>query len=233
MLNPEIRGDVGPSRGRSHGGAPALKRLLDLASALLGLLILSPVIAAIAVAVRLSSPGPVLFRQVRVGLGGKDFTMLKFRTMSVQAGSEAGNFDAGDTSRITRVGRYLRAMKLDELPQLWNVVRGDMSLVGPRPEVRKWVEAAPECWAIVHSVKPGITDPAAILYRDEETILAGAPDPEELYREQVLPRKLDLYAEYVRTRTFWGDLKILGRTAVALVAGAPADPHAMRVEVDR
>ena len=101
-----------------------------------------------------------------------------------------------------------------------------MALVGPRPEVRKWVEAHPERWAVVHTVRPGITDPAAILFRDEERILAGIADPEGLYREQILPRKLDLYEEYVRTRTFWGDVKILGRTAIALVAGAPADPRA-------
>ena len=99
-----------------------------------------------------------------------------------------------------------------------------MALVGPRPEVRKRVEVDPERWAIVHSVKPGITDPAAIIYRDEEKLLASVPNAERLYREEILPRKLDLYVEYVRTRTFWGDLKILGKTAVALIAGAPANP---------
>ena len=152
--------------------------------------------------------------------------MFKFRTMTVRSGSEKGAFDAGDASRVTKVGRFLRATKLDELPQLWNVIRGDMALVGPRPEVRKWVEVNPERWAIVHAVRPGITDPAAILYRDEEKILANVPDPERFYREEILPRKLDLYVEYVRTRTFWGDLKILGQTAIAIIAGTPADPHA-------
>ena len=144
--------------------------------------------------------------------------------MTVQSGSETGAFDAGDGTRVTKIGRFLRASKLDELPQLWNVIRGDMALVGPRPEVRKWVEMNPERWAIVHAVRPGITDLAAILYRDEEKILANVPDPERLYREEILPRKLDLYEEYVRSRTFWGDVKILGRTAIALVAGTPADP---------
>lgn len=192
------------------------KRAFDLLGALLGLLVLLPVLVVVAVVVRLSSPGPVLFRQTRVGRGGRDFVLFKFRTMAVRAGSERGTFDAGDATRVTRAGRFLRATKLDELPQLWNVVRGEMSLVGPRPEVRKWVQVDPDRWASVHSVKPGITDPAAILYRDEERTLAAAHDPEAEYRERILPRKLALYDEYVRTRTFWGDLKILWRTAVAL-----------------
>ena len=213
------------SRETFRGGL-SLKRVFDAVIALLGLLVLLPVLAAIALAVRLSSPGPGLFRQARVGLEGVEFLLLKFRTMTVRPGSEKGAFDAGDASRVTKVGRFLRATKLDELPQLWNVIRGDMALVGPRPEVRRWVEVNPERWAIVHAVRPGITDPAAILYRDEEKILASVPDPERLYREQILPRKLDLYEEYVRTRTFWGDLKILGQTAIAIIAGAPADPHA-------
>ena len=202
------------------------KRVFDLVIALLGLIVLLPVLAIVAVLVRWSSPGPAQFRQIRVGRGGRDFVLLKFRTMTVQSDSETGAFDPGDGSRVTKVGRFLRATKLDELPQLWNVIRGDMALVGPRPEVRKWVEVNPDCWAIVHAIRPGITDPAAILYRNEEKILANVPDPERLYREEILPRKLDLYVEYVRTRTFWADLKILGQTAIAIIAGAPADPHA-------
>ncbi len=203
-----------------------LKRSLDIVVALVGLIALLPALAIIAILVRRNSPGQVLFRQTRVGFQGNDFILLKFRTMTVRSGSETGAFDAGDGSRVTKIGRFLRATKLDELPQLWNVIRGDMAIVGPRPEVRKWVEVNPERWAIVHAIRPGITDPAAILYRDEEKILAGVADPERLYREQILPRKLDLYEEYVRTRTFWGDLKILGQTAIAIIAGAPADPHA-------
>ena len=203
-----------------------MKRYLDLLASMLGLLLLMPVLATVAILVRLSSPGPVLFRQTRVGFRGKDFVLFKFRTMTVLTGSERGSFDAGDASRVTKVGRFLRATKLDELPQLWNVIRGDMALVGPRPEVRKWVEVNPDRWAIVHAVRPGITDPSTILYRDEEMVLAGLSDPERFYREQILPRKLGLYVEYVSTRTFWGDLKILGQTAIAIIAGAPADPHA-------
>jgi lipopolysaccharide/colanic/teichoic acid biosynthesis glycosyltransferase len=201
-----------------------LKRAFDLVVTVIGLVFASVVLGAVALAVRLSSAGPILFRQTRVGFAGKDFTLLKFRTMTIRQGSESGSFDAGDTSRITRVGAVLRKSKLDELPQLWNVVRGDMALVGPRPEVRKWVEVYPDRWAFVHSVKPGITDPAAIIYRDEESILARSNDPEACYREQVLPRKLELYTEYVRTRTFWGDVKILFQTVLAVFLGPPKDP---------
>ena len=195
------------------------KRTLDLVVAVLGLLLLCPVLVIIAVAVWWSSRGPVLFRQIRVGQDGRDFILLKFRTMRVRRGSEAGSFDVGDASRVTPVGTFLRATKLDELPQFWNVVRGDMSLVGPRPEVRRWVEVFPDRWATVHSVRPGITDPASILYRHEERLLAACSDPEQLYRTEILPRKLDLYESYVRNRSFTSDLGILWRTGVVLVGG--------------
>jgi len=195
-----------------------LKRALDVSLAAAGLVVLAPVLAAVALAVRLSSAGPVLFRQVRVGLGGEDFVLLKFRTMRVRSGTELGSFDAGDSSRVTTVGRFLRASKLDELPQLWNVLRGDMSLVGPRPEVRKWVDAAPGRWAVVHSVRPGITDLASITYRDEEEVLAASADPEATYREQILPAKLDLYERYVRSRSLGGDLAVLLRTIYVVIA---------------
>lgn len=194
-----------------------LKRGLDFTASLFGLLLFSPLLAGVALAVRLSSPGPALFRQVRVGRGGKDFVLYKFRTMTIRPGSERGGFDVGDTSRVTKIGRFLRATKLDELPQLWNVVRGDMSLVGPRPEVREWVEAYPERWAFVHSVRPGITDPASIAYRHEERLLAASADPKTLYRETILPRKLDFYGRYISSRSLWGDIGILWRTAGAVL----------------
>jgi lipopolysaccharide/colanic/teichoic acid biosynthesis glycosyltransferase len=197
------------------------RRAFDLAAGLLGLLALLPLLVAIAIVVRLSSPGPALFRQVRVGRGGRDFVLYKFRTMTVRAGSERGSFDAGDQSRVTGVGQLLRATKLDELPQLWNVLRGDMAFVGPRPEVRRWVEVYPERWAVVHTVRPGITDPAAIAYRHEERILAATPDPESLYRNEILPRKLNLYEQYIATRHLIGDFVILFRTAEALVRRHP------------
>jgi lipopolysaccharide/colanic/teichoic acid biosynthesis glycosyltransferase len=198
-----------------------LKRAFDLLIATPGLIVLSPLLLGIMIAVRLGSPGPALFRQTRVGRNGRDFTLYKFRTMAVRAGSESGSFDAGDRSRVTRVGGFLRATKLDELPQLWNVVRGDMSLVGPRPEVRQWVQAFPDRWAVVHSVKPGITDPAAIEFFHEEQILAGAPDPVQAYRETVLPRKLDLYQQYVEGRSFWGDLRIVLKTGLLTLGLRP------------
>ena len=208
-----------------------MRRLFDFGIALAGCLALSPVFALVAILVRLSSPGPVLFRQTRVGLGGRDFAVLKFRTMTVRPDSAGGSFDAGDSSRVTRIGRVLRASKLDELPQLWNVVRGDMALVGPRPEVRKWVLADPARWALVHTLKPGITDPTSILYRNEERLLAAAPDPERLYREEILPRKLDLYLDYLRTRSFVGDLRILWETAVAVAPGSrPARPRPLAAD---
>jgi lipopolysaccharide/colanic/teichoic acid biosynthesis glycosyltransferase len=153
---------------------------------------------------------------MRVGLNNGDFELFKFRTMTVTPGSETGTFDIGDGSRVTSPGRVLRAWKLDELPQLWNVLRGDMSLVGPRPEVRKWVQSEPGRWSVVHSIRPGITDPAAIVFRHEERMLADAPDPEAVYRECILPRKLELYCEYVSTRTFRGDLWIMIRTMIAV-----------------
>lgn len=194
-----------------------LKRAFDLAASVLGLLVLAPVLLVLTLLVRLGSPGPALFRQVRVGRGGRDFVLYKFRTMTVRTDSERGSFDAGDRSRVTRIGRLLRATKLDELPQLWNVLRGDMSLVGPRPEVRRWVEVYPERWAVVHSVRPGITDPAAIAYRHEERLLNAAVDPEALYRDEILPRKLDLYERYVTTQSCRGDLVVLWWTAGALL----------------
>lgn len=202
-------------------GVRLLKRMFDGLAALLGLVALSPVFAVVALAVKLGSTGPVLFRQARVGWHGEDFTLYKFRTMTVRAGSESGSFDAGNPSRVTRVGRFLRGTKLDELPQLWNVLRGDMALVGPRPEVRKWVDAYPERWAAIHTVRPGITDPAAIVYRHEERLLAATADPETTYREQVLPHKLELYKAYVEGRTFFGDLTILIATVVSVASIGP------------
>lgn len=193
------------------------KRTLDIFAALAGIILLFPIMVALAVAVRMTSRGPALFRQKRVGKGGLDFTLLKFRSMTVRSGSEKGDFDAGNLSRITRLGRFLRQAKLDELPQLWNVLKGDMSLVGPRPEVRKWVDVYPERWAHVLSVRPGITDPASIEFRNEEELLAASPDPEKYYREVILPRKLDLYEKYVESHRFFGDIMILLRTMKAVV----------------
>jgi lipopolysaccharide/colanic/teichoic acid biosynthesis glycosyltransferase len=195
-----------------------VKRCFDCITAAAGLFFAGPLLFFIALVIRLTSDGPIFFRQVRIGLEGREFRLCKFRTMQVARGAETGSFDAGNTSRVTALGRFLRKSKLDELPQLWNVLAGDMSLVGPRPEVRRWVEAYPERWARVLTVRPGITDPASIAYRNEEEILAKSADPERIYRDEILPHKLSLYESYVQNQTFWGDMKILFMTLL-VVAG--------------
>lgn len=194
-----------------------MKRVLDVLVASAGLVLMSPLLLGTAVAVRLESRGPAIFRQERIGLNGETFTILKFRTM--RTGAQGAQVTTGTDPRITRVGQWLRSTKLDELPQLLNVLRGEMSLVGPRPEVPRYVAQWPETLRpVVLSVRPGITDPASIEFRREAEELAGVIDPERHYVEVILPRKVELYAEYVRTRSFRGDLKILGSTLRA-VAG--------------
>lgn len=202
--------------------------MFDIVVGGLGWVLLLPVMGVIALLVWVTSGRPVLFRQLRVGRGGRDFWMLKFRTMTVRSGSEKGAFDAGSTSRVTPLGRILRRTKLDELPQLWNVVRGDMSLVGPRPEVRRWVEVYPHRWGRVLSVRPGITDPASVRFRNEEEILAASADPIRAYQETILPAKLDAYEAYVEKRSFRGDLRILAQTVVAVLlpSSASTSPNA-------
>lgn len=185
------------------------KRCVDLAGSSVGLVILSPAFLLISILIRLESRGPAFFRQQRAGRKGKLFTLLKFRSMRTAEKAQTAGFQPGNTSRVTTIGHFLRKSKLDELPQLWNVFTGDMSLVGPRPEVPKWVKAFPKEWELVHTVRPGITDPASIAYRDEEALLAEAEDPEKRYREEILPRKLALYRVYVATRSFWKDAGII------------------------
>jgi len=183
----------------------------------IGLLLLSPLLIVVSGMILIFDGRPIFFRQTRVGINGADFILYKFRTMRVIRGAASGAFDAGDSSRITKIGAFLRKTKLDELPQLWNVFIGDMSFVGPRPEVRKWVDAYPERWAKVLTVKPGITDPASIYYRNEEELLAQADDPVACYRDQILPHKLDLYEEYVNTRTFLGDIYLIFKTIMLVL----------------
>lgn len=194
-----------------------MKRLIDIVFAGLGLVVLSPILVLLAIAVAVTSPGGAFFRQTRVGRDRRPFRLVKFRSMTVRRGSEDGSFDAGSTARVTPIGRVLRRTKLDELPQLWNVLIGDMSLVGPRPEVPGWTEVHRDRWDRVLSVRPGITDPASIEFRDEESILAASDDPERCYRDEILPRKLDLAEAYVRSRSVLGDLSIIVRTAAAIV----------------
>lgn len=195
-----------------------MKRLFDVVVAAAGLVVLAPLLLLVAISVATTSRGGPFFRQVRVGRNRCPFRLVKFRSMTVRTGSEAGSFDAGSTLRVTAVGRVLRRTKLDELPQLWNVLAGDMSLVGPRPEVSSWTEVHRDRWDRVLTVRPGITDPASIEFRDEESILAASDDPEACYRDRILPRKLDLAEAYVRNRSFAGDLAIIART-IAAVAG--------------
>ena len=193
-----------------------LKRCVDIALSSLAVILLSPVLAGVALAVWLDSGSPVLFRQERVGLGFRRFHILKFRTMLVADGPLVTV--AGD-HRITRVGKLLRLAKLDELPQLWNVLRGEMSLVGPRPEVPKYVELFRERYRTVLTVRPGITDLASVHFRNEEEALSRSAEPLREYTERILPAKLCLAEEYVRTRSIAGDFFILFWTAAAIVRG--------------
>jgi len=196
------------------------KRLFDLAAASAGVVLLLPLLAVIALWVRFDSRGPVLFRQARVGRGGQLFEILKFRTMAAEDPASPApqrQLTVGRDPRITRAGHFLRKYKLDELPQLFNVLGGSMSLVGPRPEVPRYVACYPPAVRdLVLSVQPGVTDLAAILYKDESCILGQAADPERAYIETILPTKLGYYVQYVRERSFWGDLRIIFRTLGAL-----------------
>ena len=190
-----------------------LKRIFDLLTAGASIVLLSPVFLVVAAAVRTSSPGPVIFAQERVGRGFRPFWILKFRTMYVDAPARGGQLTVGaHDPRITPVGRFLRGTKLDELPQLWNVVRGDMSLVGPRPEVPKYVEMFRGDYAEILRVRPGITDPASLKYRREADELATAGDPEEEYVRRILPDKIAISKHYLRTSSLVGDAGILIRT---------------------
>ncbi len=189
----------------------ALKRAFDLAASGIGLLLLSPLLLALAAWIRLDSPGPVFFRQERIGLRGRPFRIYKFRSMRVD--HSGPQITVGADDRITRSGHIIRAYKLDELPQLLNVFLGDMSLVGPRPEVPRYVALYPaDVRAEVLSVRPGITDLASVQYRSESTLLAQSADPERTYVDTILPAKLALCRQYVRERSLGLDLKIIGMT---------------------
>ena len=193
------------------------KRLFDLLGAGIGLVLLAPVLAAVAIWIKLDSAGPVFFRQQRIGRHGAPFRIHKFRTMRVDAPTLGPEITVGADPRITRAGRTLRATKLDELPQLLDVLAGSMSLVGPRPEVPRYVALYPAALRDkVLSVRPGITDPASIAYRDESAVLACAADPERAYVEQVMPAKLAHAARYVEQRSLWGDLQLILATLRAL-----------------
>lgn len=193
------------------------KRLFDIAASGTALLLLSPLLLAIAMAVKMDSKGPVLFRQIRVGKDSRTFRIRKFRTMRPDTRRRNLQVTAADDPRITRTGRFLRRWKLDELPQLLDVLIGNMSVVGPRPEVPRYVDYwPPDLREIILSVRPGLADPASIAFLEEETMLAGAADPHRVYVERILPAKVSLYAEYVTTATMLGDLRIVLETLKAL-----------------
>lgn len=189
------------------------KRAFDVLCAALGLLILLVPGLLVAAWIKRDSPGPVFFRQERVGRGGRLFRIHKFRTMRVDAPSLGPQITIGADPRITRSGRWLRASKVDELPQLLDVLRGEMSLVGPRPEVPRYVALYPaELREMVLSVRPGITDPASVSFRHESELLAAAADPERAYVEAVMPQKLKLSVEYIERASVLGDLRVILQT---------------------
>jgi len=194
------------------------KRLFDLIASLVALIVLAPLLLGIAVAIKLDSRGAVFYRQERVGLHGRVFRIHKFRTMVADAEHTGLQLTPRGDPRITRVGAFLRRHKLDELAQLVDVVRGDMSIVGPRPEVPRYVALYPaEVRRVVLSVRPGITDVASVAYRDEGAQLASGTDPEQLYVNVILPQKLKLCVEYVHNRSLAGDLVIVMRTLAVLL----------------
>ncbi len=186
------------------------KRLFDLFWTVPGLIVLSPLFLAVAVWIKLDSPGPVFFRQVRVGKHEKPFRIYKFRTMVSDAENRGLSITTEKDPRITRSGEFLRRTKIDELPQLINVVKGEMSLVGPRPEVPRYVAYYPEeAKKKIFSLQPGVTDYAAIQFRNENELLERSGDPEKTYIDEILPEKLDLYLRYANERSLWIDLKLI------------------------
>ncbi len=193
-----------------------LKRTFDIIFSLIGLGISLPILLVITLAIKYEDGGPVLFRQVRIGKHGKKFIIWKFRSMSVVESTNGYGFDPGNKSRITKTGTVIRKTKLDELPQLINVLKGDMSFVGPRPEVEYWVNRFPERWSYIHQVRPGMTDNASIEFRNEEDILANSPNPEIAYEKIIMPRKLTLYENYVKNKSLPGDIRIMIKTIIAL-----------------
>lgn len=191
-----------------------LKRCFDFIASSIGIIILSPILLIISLAIKLTSKGPVFFKQVRVGLRGKRFNILKFRTMIVDAEKLGTQITIGKDKRITEVGAFLRKYKLDELPQLFNVAKGDMSLVGPRPEVPRYVEMYTDEQLKVLDVKPGITDLASLRYIDENALLGEVDNPEEYYINKIMPDKLNLNLEYIETSNVFFDIKIILKTII-------------------
>jgi lipopolysaccharide/colanic/teichoic acid biosynthesis glycosyltransferase len=186
--------------------------------AVFGLVAVAPILLGCAVLIKLGSKGPVFFRQKRVGLNGNEFVLLKLRTMSV--GSSGSLVTAAGDSRVTSIGRILRIAKIDELPELWNIIRGEMSFVGPRPEVPQYVDITDPIWQEILTHRPGITDPVTLRLRNEEQLLAQVVDKETFYRDVVQPYKLRGYLYFIRNKSWKTDIRIIGRTLRAI-----AKPH--------
>lgn len=194
------------------------KRIFDVLVSLLVLVLAAPIIAVCAVVIKIDSNGPAFFSQQRMGRGARPFRIYKMRSMTVSHGISNPKITVAGDARITPVGEFLRRWKLDELPQLWNVLIGDMSLVGPRPEVPEYVALyPPEVRTLVLSVRPGITDEASIQFRHESQLLAASSDPDRLYVEKLLPAKLELYQKYANSHGLLTDLGILGRTILSIL----------------
>ena len=195
------------------------KRAMDIMLSACALAVLWPLLLLIALAIWIDDPGPVFYRQVRVGRNGKTFRIFKFRSMVMDADKKGLAITVGRDSRITRVGAVLRKTKLDELAQLLNVILGQMSFVGPRPEVPKYVELYTPYQRQVLLVRPGITDYASIAYRNENDLLAGAPNPETMYIEQIMPDKIELNMKYLREISPLADIRLILKTIVAVIKG--------------
>lgn len=197
-----------------------VKRLFDLLGVVLGLLVLAPLFAVIAVLIKMEDRGPVFFRQERVGYKGRPFFILKYRTMVRDAEKRGGQLTVGRDSRITRVGYWLRKTKLDELPQLMNVLLGEMTLVGPRPEMQRYVSLYTTEQRRVLDLMPGITDPASIKYRNESEMLGRSYNPELLYIEEIMPEKIRMNLQYAEKATVWCDMCLIISTLTHILPGS-------------
>lgn len=194
-----------------------IKRIFDFTVSLVGILIISPILLVISILIKLDSKGPILFKQIRVGKNGKKFKIFKFRTMVIDAEKKGMQITVGRDSRITKAGIILRKAKLDELPQLFNVLIGEMSFVGPRPEVPRYVEMYDENQKDILKVRPGITDLASIEYRNENDLLAKSLDPEATYINEIMPKKVELNIEYLKNMSVLYDIKLIIRTVFVVL----------------
>jgi len=194
-----------------------MKRILDIVVSLIGLIFLLPLLVLVAILIKLDSPGPVFFRQERVGRGFRPFLIYKFRTMAEDSPARGPSITFGRDPRITRVGWFLRKSKIDELPQLFNVFKGDMTFVGPRPEVPRYVELFKHDYEEILTIRPGITDLASLKYRNEAALLGNADNPEQEYLTRVLPDKISLGKEYIKRSSITFDLKLISKTLLNLV----------------